>query len=513
MNVATDWFTSTCGNDEPWGLVNGLSSVTGIQLTAANCGLITNALNNMLSNFNPSNATQASIMAYQHQAYIAPNATTFIIRTMEPYAYVVDDLAGFSGTRTVDPAFVDAHGGVQNNTANSYLNDNCEPSTGPYICKSASVGLSEVVLVKNPNYWAAGNGPNGLKPGLPWFIRPAQIPIIDIRYGVTGTSLYEDFGTNVATIGPAYPTFSVSEWNQQWSAYQYKSYIQDNLSRLLTIFPGAFFEYLGMNTQRFPTNITDFRQAVYYAMNYTALVQTEVDFNGTAYGSLILGPARPDFGALYNPGNLPLPQQNVSLAINYLNLAGQQADFYVVLPNGTAIGDVSGSQLQPLELVYIAPLSPTLEVQLEIYQESLSDIGIPVVLVGETTAVYDAQTTSPSTAPLFSNIGWGMDYPDLWLQEYVCFYTTNCGFASYINNATLTNLIDAAAFNPNPAQQLQADKEIYSISAQEAYYIWLPFSNEVFWIQPYLQGFFWNAYNGGNYYNLMYYQPVTSPAG
>ena len=514
MNVATDWFTTTCGNDEPWGLVNGVSSVTGIQLTAANCGRLSNALNNMLSNFNPSNATQAAIMSYEHQAYIAPNATTFIIRTMQPYAYVVDDLAGISGTKTVDPAFVDAHGGVQNNTANSYLNTNCEPGTGPYVCESVAAALSEVILVKNPHYWAAGNGPNGLKPGLPWFIRPAQIPVIDIKYGVTGTALYEDFGTNAATIGPAQPGVSgstIPEWGQMWAAYNYKNWFKFN--QIVTdVGPGDGSFYLGMNSQRFPTNITDFRQAIVWSMNYTELVQTGLYFNGTAYGSEILGPATPTYGSLYNPDNLPLPHQDLNKAIYYLNLAGEQGDFYTVLPNGTTVGNSNGNQLPPLQFTYIAPLSPSTELQLKIYQESLASIGVPIVLVGETSAVYDAQVTNPATAPLFSNIGWGLDYSDPWLQQYVCFYTLNCGIGSFVNNTALANLVETNAFNPSPTQQLQADKKLYNASSQEAYYVWLPFPDQVFWLQPYLQGVVFNIYNY-YYYNLMYYKPVTVPAG
>ena len=514
MNPATDWFTTTCGNNEPWGLVNGVSSVTGIQLTAANCKRLSNTLNDMLSKFNPNNATQMAIMSYAHQAYIALNATTFIIRTMSPYGYVVNDLAGISGTKTVDPAFVDAHGGVQNNTANSFLNNNCEPDTGPYVCKSVSVGLTELVLVKNPNYWAAGNGPDGLKPGLPWFIRPAQIPVIDIKYGITGTTLYEDFGTNTATIGPAQPQISgstIPEWGQLWAAYNYKNWF--SFSQVVKdVGPSDGSYYLGMNSQRFPTNITNFRQAIYWAMNYTELLETGVYYNGKAYGSEILGPGTPAYGSLYNPGNLPLPQQNVSLAIRYLDLAGKQSDFYVVLPNGTTIGNPNGNQLPPLQFTYIAPLTPSTELELKIYQESLGNIGISMVPVGETSAVYDASTTNPTTAPLFSIIGWGLDYGDPWLNQYVCFFTTNCGIGSFVDNSTVGNLVETETFNPNTAQQLQADKELYNISAQEAYYVWLPFFDQVFWLQPYLQGFVFNLYNF-YYYNLLYYQPVTVPAG
>jgi ABC-type transport system substrate-binding protein len=85
MNAGSDWYTSSCGNFEPWGLTASVGSVMSVALTAKNCKTFATDINNMLSNFNPTNAQQQSIMAYAHQAYSAPNATTFIIRTMAPY--------------------------------------------------------------------------------------------------------------------------------------------------------------------------------------------------------------------------------------------------------------------------------------------------------------------------------------------------------------------------------------------------------------------------------------------
>lgn len=510
MNTATDWFSVDCSNDEPWGLTAAISSVTGTPLGASECGYYTNAINYMLSHFNPSNKTQLQIMSYAHQAYSTPNSMTFVLRTMKPYAYIVSDLAGFSGSHTVDPAFVDAHGGVVANTNNYYLDNNCEPGTGPYVCKSVGVGLSEVVLQKNPHYWAAKKGGKTLKTGLPWVITPAQIYEIDIKYGLTGTVLYEDFGTNVAAIGPSNPGVSgsiIPEWGPIWDAYQWKSYF--SFSQVNRNFGGQDFTYyLGMNSQRYPTNITDFRKAVFYAMNYSELAQTEIYFNGTSYGQTILGPAAPSYGALYNPNNAPLPKQNIALAAHYLALAGQQAGFYVVLPNGTTIGDPTGKALQSIDIDYIAPLSTSSEVQLEIYQDSLAAVGIPTALVGETSAQYDANAISPATAPSFSSIAWGLDWPDPWFGQFVCFYTTNCGISSYVSNPVAGPLAEQMAYSTNVTAQLQAAKTIYTIEGNDNYYIWLPWPDQTFFMQPYLQGVYFNIYTN-YYYNLMYYQPVT----
>jgi ABC-type transport system substrate-binding protein len=503
-----DWFSATCLNAEPWGLVNAIQSAAGI-VAGKNCKADSNYLNNMLSHFDPTNPQQQAVMAFGHQAYVAPNATTFIIRTLSPYSLLLSDIAGFSGSHTVDPVFVDANGGVQNNTADAYYQTHPGPGTGPYVIKSVGSGLSEVIMVKSPHYWAS-TSTGQLKPGLPWTLAPAQIPVIDVKYAPPVNVVYHDFGTNVAQLSGAAVAGSIGigQWSQMYSAYNYKQYFTTS-QLLYDAGPGDFANYLGMNTQAFPTNITAFRQAVYNSMNYTAFQQTQLYFNGKTYGSPMLGPAQPSMGSLYNPGNLPLPAQNIPLAIKDLQKAGMQGHFYVVLPNGTAIGDTSGNILPPVKLIYVAPLTPFQETQIEIYQASLASIGISFASQGVTSAVYSALIESANTTPPLVNIAWGLDYPDPWLQQMVCFYETTCHLPTWINNATLTNLINSASFNPSPAAQLAALKQLYIDSNAGDYYVWQPYQDNVMWVQPYVQGIYWNPYTF-YYYNLIYYKPVSA---
>jgi ABC-type transport system substrate-binding protein len=503
---STDWFASTCGDYQPWGLINAVSAVTGIKLTVSNCPTIQNFLNNMLSHFDPAtNSTQASIIAYPHQAYSANSTSTFIIRTIRPYADVVQDLAGFSGTHTVEPAFVDANGGVQANTANSYLSTSCEPGTGPYECFSVESGLAEMTLKANPHYWAKGSEANGLKTGLPWVIAPPHIPVIEIEYGITGnpTLQYANFGTNVAAISEV----GITQWKSMWSAFTQKSHFE--FKQIVQDYgPGDFSFYLGMDSERFPTNITDLRLAVINALNYTQLADTEIYYNGTAYGSLVLGPGIPPYGSLYNPDKLPLQTQNVNLAAHYLDLAGKANGFFTVMANGTTLGDASGKPLAAIQLFYILPLTPYAETQLDIFQSNLAAIGISMAATGYTSAVFDTLAADPATAPPLNVIAWGIDYPDPFYNQFLCFFTTDCGITTYVNNATLTSLVTAASFSTNQAFRLQVDQELYQISLKQGYYAWLPYTDLVDWVQPYVKGLYQNIYIGF-FYNLIYYQPVT----
>ena len=95
----------------PWGLLNAIQNVTGLP-TTTNYKLAQQVLNNMLSNFNANNATQQAIMTYPGQAYVVTGPYTFVINELQSYPYLLTNIAQWWGA-IIDPAFVDAHGGVQ----------------------------------------------------------------------------------------------------------------------------------------------------------------------------------------------------------------------------------------------------------------------------------------------------------------------------------------------------------------------------------------------------------------
>jgi len=164
-------------------------------------------------------------------------------------------------------------------------------------------------------------------------------------------------------------------------AYQYKQYYSFNqMFDELGYPPG--FNYLGMNTQVFPTNITDFRLAIVHAINYTEILERLYTYNGQTLAEEFLGSVSPDLPGFYNPDGLPLYSFNLSLAENYLNLSGYQADFYVVTPNGTVLGNPNGMRLPAIAITYLAPISPLTESELEIIQAGLSQIGLSVAPQG-----------------------------------------------------------------------------------------------------------------------------------
>jgi ABC-type transport system substrate-binding protein len=267
---------------------------------------------------------------------------------------------------------------------------------------------------------------------------------------------------------------------------------------------------LSMNTQRWPTNITDFRLAIEYAINYSALLYTYYSpLLNTTLATYYLGPFTPLNPALYNPDNLPFYSYNPNLAIEYLNKSGWEGDFYTVLPNGTVIGNPSGQRLPSIPIYVIPPVTPQLEEQLEIVSQDLTAIGIPTSVSYVTTSEYDSWTSPSVSGRLIYGVGWCADWPDPIMQMAISILTGSLptGDYAWYNNTNVTNLLYETAFTTNLTEQVQIAKQVYSIVYHDAPYVWIPDPVPYFLQQPYLQGIIvtWTGY----YYNTMYYKPIN----
>jgi peptide/nickel transport system substrate-binding protein len=487
----------------PVGTCSAIASLGGNFASAnasdtAGANLCVSVLNNMLSNFNPSNSTQDQIMSYAGQSYQVINSSTFVVHLMSPYAFFGYDVAAMWGA-IVDPTYVDAHGGVQNNTVNSYFDANGGPGSGPYEIASVGAGYIPIVLKANPNYWAANV--SGLAPVL----QPAHINTIIIQYGASQLDQINTFGTNEAQISWVAPPYI----QQMYNAYNYKSQYPINDILLNSGYAASFF-YVASNTQVFPTNITDFRLAVAHAVNMSEEIQDTYTnpINGQPLAENYMGPMLPQNGQYYDPGNIPPYQVNISLAIQEIAAAGQQGNFYVTLPNATTVGCTLGTSgckaLPAIELAYLTPLSPLIQSQLQIIQANLQQIGLAVAPYGETPAVFSANEGTAATSPVMTFLGWYPDWPDPVFQLMLPAATSTSFLPGWLNNATINNILATLPFDTNQTSYIQGIAQVYQMMYQLAPYDWFPNPAVYFFVQPYLHGFTWNGYVG-YYYNMMYY--------
>jgi peptide/nickel transport system substrate-binding protein len=487
----------------PAGLPSAVASLGGQfananGTTMADTNLLVSVLNNMLSHFNPSNSTQQQIMAYPNQAYVAPNNSTFVVNLINPYQFFASDIAVWWGA-IVDPTFVDANGGVQNNTVNTDFDTNSGVGSGPYMVTGVGSGFIPVVMKLNPNYWAANV--TGLAP----ILQAGHINTIIVQYGASQNDQINTFDTNTAQMTWVGPSF----FSQLYDNYQYKS--QYNISQILDLAGYApSYQYVASNTQQYPTNITDFRLAVAHALNNSEQIQDvwTNPITGQALAENYLGPMVPQNGQYYDPGGLQPYALNLTLADQEIAAAGVQGNFYVTLPNATTVGCASSTAgckaLPAIQLVYISPLSPLIQEQLQIIQANLEQIGVNVAPYGETTAVYGADAGTAATAPVMTYLGWYPDWPDPVLQLMLPAATDTSFLPGWLNNASINAIANVLPFETNQTEYMQGIQQIYLDMYQQAAYAWYPLWENYFFLQPYVQGFTWNSFVG-YYYNTLYY--------
>jgi ABC-type transport system substrate-binding protein len=264
-----------------------------------------------------------------------------------------------------------------------------------------------------------------------------------------------------------------------------------------------------MNTQKFPTNITDFRLAIEHAINYSQLLSL-FSYNGKELASEFLGPISPQYGKLYNPNNLSVYSYNLSMAIHYLNESGYEGHFYVVLPNGSVIGDSNGIQLPTLEIVALAPVTQVEQEEFQIITEDLAKIGISVSVQYVLFSVISSYT-SPQSTPNMVAIGWTPDWLDPIFQQMmpltdIAFGGPSGNFA-WFNNSDLQSMYNTLPFITNTTLQEEMVAKAYSIIYDCAPYIWLPVTCSYYLIQPYVKGVILSVADGYliYFYNTMYY--------
>lgn len=305
-------------------------------------------LANMLSHYDPwANTTQANLISYANQAVAVPGYNTSVhkngvlnltINSEHPYPFLMSDLAEWWGN-IADPIFVDANGGVTAGSYNTYIDEYGMPGTGPYKISSVGESFDTITLAKVSNYWGKNYWDSSTGTGIgdfPAVAQPAHIGTIIIEYTVGHDGRVSGFTDNTYQISVVSSTsISSITTSSSYKTLPLKSYFKNEGAN-----PAVF--YISMNNHKFPTNILDFREALWYSINETALMDYFA-YNGTYLAQQYIGPASPEFTSLYNSATKGLAPEslNLKLAEHYLNLAGIQGKFYVTLPNGTVLGDTS----------------------------------------------------------------------------------------------------------------------------------------------------------------------------
>jgi len=374
-------------------------------------------------------------LGYGYNGYAPYNA--FLATLTTPMAYAVD------------PAVVEAHGGVVANQTNSWMFSNMV-GTGFYMLKSWIPGQS-ITLVKNPNYWADNLSPSQLN----YAIQPAIINTITIYYKST-TARIADLKSGVAQMIEA-PV-------QDYSVLQGIPGV--NVTKLPIAFGSSEdIYYLYMDQGFAPFQNTLVREAISYAIDYQGLINDVLDGLGVQY----IGPVPPGF-PYYTQATAGLQpyQYNPVKAAELLAQAGYRA----TLPNGTVINP-NGQQFPSFNFLYTSDSTTETEAA-QIIQAELNQIGIPVTLSPLTFQQYSGimYTVGNSTQYPMGIAFYSEDYTAS--IDYVEAITEN-GYVStsgYLNS-TIVNWAVEAATSFNNQTIAQAFANITKAMYDQYILIWL----------------------------------------
>ncbi len=449
-------------------------------------------LASILSNFNPANSTLQEIMNYSGQAIVVTGTYTVTFNLVNPYVNFVQVMASPPASM-IDPAFVDAHGGVQaGKPADPYV-ATVTMGTGPYQVLPGGYITSQVLtMTANPNYWAARlpAADSNIMLTLP------HIPVIIIEYASTTSQILQSIQSNLAQLITGSPIPAIAPF--------YLPSLASSPGIQVLSFPNApKFNYLMsvLDTLKYPYNITQFRQSLAYAINYSEIYQT-VSFS---YGQPYLGPISPGF-PYYNPANLPPYSYDANRSIQLLSNLG----FKLTLPNGTILNP-NGIFLSNLSISYINtdPAHVKIAQELQIMYEN---VGLfftlnPLTVGEEFSDLFQAGTAA--SYPSYLLWYWFPSWVDSVYQELVVqvnpTYGGVFGDVSWFNNATVNNLTNTLPFLTNPTQINQTVTKVYSIIYQQVPDIWL-YALVPYYVQRnYVTGLFYNPGILGNYYPLLQY--------
>jgi peptide/nickel transport system substrate-binding protein len=268
--------------------------------TAANATLVKD-LNSW--NFLNPNASEVAMMEMANQSFQVINAQTIALNL--GYGYLASNytylLASVSAPNSyaVDPAWVDANGGVQEGEVNGHLTTNMM-GTGQYLLSNYNpVAGGGYTLKPDPNYWGTAAAR-----AEPWnnMIQPANTTVDIIFQSTLETTISDLENGNVqeasfAYIGPA----TINE------LAGHSNVVAQALPTVFGSTSGSWWIY--MNQSVFPFNNLSVREAIAHAINYTQIIQQ--GFGG--YAQQWVGPVPPSY-PYYNPGNLPPYQYDLALA-------------------------------------------------------------------------------------------------------------------------------------------------------------------------------------------------------
>jgi peptide/nickel transport system substrate-binding protein len=409
------------------------SNLTAIQ--AANATLLTD-LNTW--NFFAPTSPEIALMEFPQQSFqVIDNHT---IELNLGYGYLASNytylLATISAPNSyaVDPAWIQAHGGVQNNTVNNFASTNTL-GTGQYELSGYNPNTGGgYTLTPDPNYWG-----KTAAAAEPWnnMIQPARLPVDVIFQGTLDGTISDLEKGIVQTASFAYLGPSTIAELQTYSNLAVQS-----LPTVYGATSGSWWIYL--NQSQAPFNNLSVREAIAHAINYTQIIQQA--FGG--YAQQWVGPVPPSY-PYYNPAGLSPYSYKPGLAMQEMN------------NSPCAHGACAGT---PIKYEYLTP-GADWSTTATFLQSDLSAIGLTITPVPiDLPTLYVEQTVVSGSCVSATSANGGpfpmgqefytSDYisPDDWTQnDAISYGSANACMSGYDNSSVDNWTLEGAAASNSTA--------------------------------------------------------------
>ncbi len=390
-------------------------------------------------NFASPTAAEIALMSEPAQSFQVLSPTS--IQLNLGYGYLESNYTYFLATISapnsdaVDPAWVDANGGVTVATVNDYLTTHTL-GTGPFLLENYNgVEGGGYTLVPDPNYWATAVAATE-----PWNnnLQPANTTVLFIFQPTLDVTMSDILSGEVQEASFTYMGPSTID-----GLIGHSNVVVKALPTVFGSTAGTWWVYLNQNV--FPFNNLSVREAIAHAINYTEIITQA--FGG--YAQQWVGPVPPGFPydnnvtakLPYYSYDLTLAKQEIANSPCANNACKGHAINYEYLDIGADWAEMSE---------FIANDLATIGLTLNILPISLPDLYVEQSLTG-------GKCTSAGPAnggPFYM----GMEF---YVADYVApdDYTQNDAYSggsanmcmSGYSNATIDNLIYAAAAESNPA--------------------------------------------------------------
>jgi len=349
---------------------------------------------------------------------------TFKIVLKEPSAMFLNMIATPWASRIINPTVVKEHE-VDDDMAMAYVADH-DAGSGPYILESYERDRRQVTMVRDPNYWGGwSEGPHIDKVIVRWIDESSTI-----------RSMIEKGDADIVTC------MTYEDWKDLGET--------EGITALA--YPAMFSSVIYLNNQEPPLDDPRVRQALQAAMDTESLIEDVMGGMAT--------PIDCQASRVYN-GSAP--------AKNFVTYDLERAK---ALLEEAGYGD--GFEFTCKDPGCFQESTQVLEV----WQSDLAKIGVSLSIEQMDMGTFFSALNNPESpeVPACHICNTMGDFPDAWsLMNYnlnPAMVPPGCCNASLYENPRVTELLDMAKVEYDPAKRQEIYQEIYDITAEEVPLIW-----------------------------------------